>query len=138
MNEAEGNPIEIAAIVVWRVVDSAKATFNVDTLDKFVEKQTEAAIRMLATKYPYDKHGDQKISLHENLGVVNDQLRLHVSQSVTEVGIEIVEARISHLAYAPEIAAAMLHADSKPKRSSPPAKKSSRARSEWSTWPSLS
>ncbi len=108
VNEAEGNPIEIAAIVVWKVIDTAQATFNVDVLEKFVEKQTESAVRMLATKHPYDKHEGREISLHENIDEVNEQLRLQVSQSLQNIGVQIIEARISHLAYAPEIAAAML------------------------------
>lgn len=108
VNDADGNPIEIAAIVVWKVVDTAQATFNVDTLDKFVEKQTESALRSLATKYPYDKHDSHAISLHENLDEVNGELRKFVSHSLQDIGIQINEARISHLAYAPEIAAAML------------------------------
>jgi regulator of protease activity HflC (stomatin/prohibitin superfamily) len=108
VNEADGNPIEIAAIIVWKVVDTAQATFNVDMLEKFVEKQTESALRALATKYPYDKHESHKLSLHENIDEVNEQLGHQVSQSLQSAGIEIIEARISHLAYAPEIAAAML------------------------------
>lgn len=108
VNEAEGNPIEIGAIVVWKVIDSAQATFSVDVLGKFVEKQTESALRMLATQYPYDKHEGHTISLHGNLVEINEKLREHVRQSLQEVGVSIEEARISHLAYAPEIAAAML------------------------------
>lgn len=108
VNEADGNPIEIAAIIVWKVIDTAQAMFNVDMLERFVEKQTESALRMLATRYPYDKHEPAAISLHENINEVNEQLRQQVSQSLVNAGIQIVEARISHLAYAPEIAAAML------------------------------
>lgn len=108
VNEAEGNPIEIAAIVVWKVQDSAQALFNVDDLERFVEKQTESALRTLATKYPYDKHPSHKLSLHEHINEVNAELRTLVSQSLQDVGIHIQEARISLLAYAPEIAAAML------------------------------
>lgn len=108
VNEADGNPIEIAAIIVWKIVDTAQASFNVDALDQFVEKQTESALRSLAQKYPYDKHEDKPISLHENIDEVNEQLRHQVSQSLLTAGIQIVEARISHLAYASEIAAAML------------------------------
>jgi regulator of protease activity HflC (stomatin/prohibitin superfamily) len=108
VNDAEGNPIEIAAIIVWKVIDTGKASFNVDSLDRFVEKQTESALRVLSTRYPYDKHQDHEISLHGNIDVVNEQLRLQVGKSLSEAGVQIVEARISHLAYAPEIAAAML------------------------------
>ncbi|PWU21641.1 MAG: hypothetical protein C5B49_02300 [Bdellovibrio sp.] len=113
VNEADGNPIEIAAIIVWRVVDTALATFNVEFLEKFVEKQTESAIRALAMRYPYDRHKDiggasAEISLHESIDEINEQLRKQVSEGLVTAGIEILEARISHLAYAPEIAAAML------------------------------
>lgn len=108
VNEADGNPIEIAAIIVWKVIDTAHAVFNVDSLDRFVEKQAESALRTLATKYPYDKHDGHVFSLHGNIHEVNEQLKTYVSESLLDAGIQIVEARISHLAYAPEIAAAML------------------------------
>lgn len=108
VNDADGNPIEIAAIIVWRVYDPAQATFNVDVLEKFLEKQTEAALRVLATHYPYDKRDEKTISLHGNIDEVNEQLKTQVSKSLTAAGIRIEETRISHLAYAPEIAAAML------------------------------
>jgi regulator of protease activity HflC (stomatin/prohibitin superfamily) len=108
VNDADGNPVEIGAIVVWKVLDAAQAVFNVDSLDKFIEKQTEGAVRMLATTYPYDKHDDHKLSLHGSINEINDQLKVEVNARLTEVGVTIVEVRISHLAYAPEIAAAML------------------------------
>lgn len=108
VNEAEGNPIEIGVIIVWRVIDAAQAMFNVERLSQFVEKQSESALRMLATKYPYDKRDHSTISLHENLDEVNEQLCKMVIASMQNVGVEILEARISHLAYAAEIAAAML------------------------------
>ena len=108
VNDADGNPIEIAAIVVWNVVDAAQAVFNVDSLDKFIEKQTEGAVRMLATSYPYDKHDDHKLSLHGNINEINDQLKTQVDARLTGAGVTVVEVRVSHLAYAPEIASAML------------------------------
>lgn len=108
VNDADGNPIEIAAIVVWRIVDSAQALFNVDQLDAFIEKQTESSLRILATRYPYDQHGEQRLSLHGHIDEVNEHLEKQVNGSLRSAGIQIEEARISHLAYAPEIAAAML------------------------------
>ncbi len=108
VNDADGNPVEIGAIVVWRVVDAAQAIFNVDSLDKFIEKQTEGAVRMLATTYPYDKHDDHRLSLHGDINEINEQLKKEVNDRLAGVGVTVVEVRISHLAYAPEIAAAML------------------------------
>lgn len=108
VNDADGNPIEIGAIVVWRVIDPAQAKFNVDSLEKFIEKQTEGAVRMLATTYPYDKHDEHKLSLHGNINEVNEQLQEQINARLSSAGVTVVEARISHLAYAPEIAAAML------------------------------
>lgn len=108
VNDLQGNPIEIAAVVVWRVVDSAKALFDVDNYEGFVAIQSETAIRSLASHYPYDAHIEGRASLRGSPGEVSDNLRQQVQARLEVVGVEISEARISHLAYAPEIAQAML------------------------------
>ena len=108
VNDAEGNPIEIAAVVVWRVVETAEATFEVDDYQNYVRVQSEAALRNAATSYPYDSHEDHVVSLRGNTAVVADHLQKEVQQRLQKAGVEVIEARISHLAYAPEIAAAML------------------------------
>jgi hypothetical protein len=107
VNDLEGNPIEIGAIVVWRVVDSAKAVFQVDKYEDYVRVQTEAALRNLATGYAYDGHDDQR-SLRGNTAEIAEHLKQEIQERGAMAGVEIVEARISHLAYAPEIAQAML------------------------------
>jgi SPFH domain / Band 7 family len=108
VNDLEGNPIEIAAVVVWRVVDTAEASFEVDDYNNYVHVQSEAAQRNLATSYPYDAHDDAHISLRGHTGVVADHLKREIQERLAKAGVEVLEARISHLAYAPEIAAAML------------------------------
>jgi SPFH domain/Band 7 family protein len=108
VNDAEGNPIEIAAVVVWRVVETAEATFEVNDYENYVHVQSEAALRNAATSYPYDSHQDNVISLRGSTAAVADHLKQEVQQRLQEAGVEVLEARISHLAYAPEIAAAML------------------------------
>jgi len=108
VNDAEGNPIEIAAVVVWRVVETAEATFEVDDYENYVRVQTESALRNAATSYPYDSHEDAVVSLRGNTAVVADHLQKEVQGRLNKAGVEAIEARISHLAYAPEIAAAML------------------------------
>lgn len=108
VNDAQGNPIEIAAVVVWRVVDSAKALFEVEDYDEFVSIQSESAIRNLATRYPYDAHDEERASLRENPAEVADDLRHEVQERLGVAGVEVIEARLTHLAYAPEIAQAML------------------------------
>jgi regulator of protease activity HflC (stomatin/prohibitin superfamily) len=108
VNDAEGNPIEIAAVVVWRVVETAEATFEVDDYQNYVRVQTESALRNAATSYPYDSHEDAVVSLRGNTAVVADHLQKEVQGRLNKAGVEALEARISHLAYAPEIAAAML------------------------------
>ena len=109
MNEHDGNPIEIAAVVVWRIVETFEAVFNVDDYENFVHVQSEAAVRNLATTYPYDSHDDAKVSLRLSAGgEVADRMRHEVQERLSKAGIEVIEARISHLAYAPEIAGAML------------------------------
>jgi regulator of protease activity HflC (stomatin/prohibitin superfamily) len=108
VNDAEGNPIEIAAVVVWRVVETAEATFEVNDYENYVHVQSEAALRNAATSYPYDSHQDHVISLRGSTSAVADHLKQEVQQRLQKAGVEVLEARISHLAYAPEIAAAML------------------------------
>jgi len=108
VNDHDGNPIEIAAVVVWRVVDSAEAIFQVDNYDNFVHVQSEAALRNLATGHPYDAHNDGQMSLRGNTVEVAEQLKGEIQARLEKAGVEVMEARISHLAYAPEIANAML------------------------------
>ena len=109
VNERDGNPIEIATVVVWRIVETFEAVFNVDDYENFVHVQSEAAVRNLATTYPYDAHDDNKVSLRLAAGgEVADRMRHEIQERLSKAGIEVIEARISHLAYAPEIAGAML------------------------------
>jgi hypothetical protein len=108
VNDHDGNPIEIAAVVVWRVVDSAEAIFNVDDYEQFVHVQSEAALRNLATSYAYDAHEQGQLSLRLSAGEISEQLKREIQERLAKAGIEVTEARISHLAYAPEIASAML------------------------------
>ena len=108
VNDVDGNPIEIAAIVVWKVVDTAEATFQVDNYENFVKIQSESAIRNLATRHPYDSHTENKVSLRGHTGTIAEQLRTEIHERLAQAGVEVIEARISHLAYAPEIAEAML------------------------------
>jgi len=108
VNDNEGNPIEIAAVVVWRVVDTAEAVFEVDDYQNFVKVQTEAAVRNLATSYKYDAHEEDQMSLRGNTAAVADHMKKEIQDRLSKAGVEVLEARISHLAYAPEIAQAML------------------------------
>ena len=108
VNELDGSPIEIAAVIVWRVVDSAEAVFNVDDYESFVHIQSEAALRAMATSYPYDQHEDGDISLRSHPAEISDRLKEQLDERLTSAGVDVLEARISHLAYAPEIAHAML------------------------------
>ena len=108
VNDNEGNPIEIAAVVVWRVVDTAEAVFEVDDFNNFVKVQSEAALRNLATRYTYDAHDDAQMSLRGNTAEVAEHLKNEIQERLARAGVEAMEARISHLAYAPEIAHAML------------------------------
>jgi len=108
VNDHDGNPIEIGAVVVWRVVDSAEAIFQVDNYDNFVHVQSEAALRNLAVGHPYDAHNDGQMSLRGNILEVAEQLKAEIQARLEKAGVEVLEARISHLAYAPEIASAML------------------------------
>lgn len=108
VNDQDGNPIEIAAVVVWKVVDSAEAMFQVDNYEHFVHVQSEAALRNLATTHPYDAHIEGEMSLRGNTAAVAEALKQEVQARLQEAGVEVLESRISHLAYAPEIANAML------------------------------
>jgi regulator of protease activity HflC (stomatin/prohibitin superfamily) len=108
VNDLEGNPIEFAAIVVWNVVDTAEACFQVDNYENYVKVQSESALRNLAAAYPYDAHQEGVKSLRANMAEVAQHLREEIQERLTVAGVEVKEARISHLAYAPEIAAAML------------------------------
>lgn len=108
VNDLEGNPIEIAAIVVWRVVETAEAMFEVENYEHYVKVQTEAAVRNLASQYPYDAYIEGHKSLRGNINEVADQMKVEVQDRLLKAGVEVLETRISHLAYAPEIAAAML------------------------------
>ena len=107
VNDRNGNPIEISAVVVWRVVDTAEAIFEVEDFEDFVAVQSEAALRNLASRHPYDSE-DHEISLRGNAAEVADQLKLDIQERLDKAGVNVLEARISHLAYASEIAAAML------------------------------
>ena len=108
VNDIEGNPIEIAAVVVWAVVDTAEACFQVDNYENYVHVQSESALRNLATSYPYDSHEDGKLSLRGNTAEIAAHLKTEIQERLEQAGVQVIEARISHLAYAAEIAAAML------------------------------
>jgi membrane protease subunit (stomatin/prohibitin family) len=108
VNDLDGNPIEFAAIVVWNVIDTAEACFQVDNYENYVKVQSESALRNLAAHYPYDAHQDDVKSLRANMTEVAQHLREEIQERLAVAGVEVKEARISHLAYAPEIAAAML------------------------------
>jgi SPFH domain / Band 7 family len=108
VNDLDGNPIEIAAVVVWKVVDTAEAVFEVDDYENYVHVQSESALRNMATSYPYDAHDDTQLSLRGHTLAIADHLRKEIQERLSKAGVEVIEARISHLAYAPEIAAAML------------------------------
>jgi regulator of protease activity HflC (stomatin/prohibitin superfamily) len=108
VNDHDGNPVEIAAVVVWRVVETAEAIFEVNDYEHFVHVQTESAVRILATSYPYDAHEEGQLSLRMSIGEITHKLRDEVQERLAKAGVEVIEARISHLAYAPEIASAML------------------------------
>jgi len=108
VNDNEGNPIEIAAVVVWKVVDTAEACFEVDDYQNYVHVQSEAAVRNLASRYPYDAHEEHQAALRSHTVAVADDLKREIQERLAKAGVQVLEARISHLAYAPEIAAAML------------------------------
>ncbi|MFI7610057.1 SPFH domain-containing protein [Nonomuraea terrae] len=108
VNDADGNPIQIATVVVWQVRDTAQAVFEVDDFVEFVAIQAETAVRHIAGSYPYDSHGDPRLSLRDNADEINEQLSAEIAARVAAAGVKIIESRIVHLAYAPEIAHAML------------------------------
>jgi hypothetical protein len=108
VNDKDGNPIEIGAVVVWKVFETAEACFEVDDYNNYVHVQSEAALRNLATGYPYDSHEEHQLSLRGHTTVVAEHLKNEIQERLAKAGVEVIEARISHLAYAPEIAQAML------------------------------
>jgi hypothetical protein len=108
VNDRDGNPVEIAAVVVWRVVETAEAVFEVDDYENYVRVQTEAALRNAATSYPYDSHEEHVASLRGSTATVAEHLKKEVQGRLEKAGVEVLEARFSHMAYAQEIAAAML------------------------------
>ena len=108
VNDSSGNPVEIAAVVVWKVVDSAEALFEVDDYESFVQIQSEAALRNMATSYPYEAHQEDEIALRSDPQTIAERLREEIQDRLDKAGVQVIEARISHLAYAQEIASAML------------------------------
>ncbi|KND42970.1 SPFH domain-containing protein [Streptomyces stelliscabiei] len=108
VNDAYGNPIELAAVVVWKVEDTAQASFEVDDFLEFVSTQTEAAVRHIAIEYPYDAHDEEGLSLRGNAEEITEKLAVELHARVEAAGVQIIESRFTHLAYAPEIASAML------------------------------
>lgn len=109
VNDANGNPIEIAAVIVWKVVDTAEAVFEVDDYENYVTIQSEAALRNLATTYPYEHDAeDERLSLRSDSNAIAQKLKNEVQDRLQKAGVDVLEARLSHLAYAPEIAQAML------------------------------
>jgi regulator of protease activity HflC (stomatin/prohibitin superfamily) len=108
VNELDGSPIEIAAVIVWQVVDASEAVYNVDDYESFVHIQTESAVRTMATSYPYDQHEDGQIALRSHAAEVSQHLKDELADRLADAGVQVLDARISHLAYAPEIAQAML------------------------------
>jgi regulator of protease activity HflC (stomatin/prohibitin superfamily) len=108
VNELDGSPIEIAAVIVWQVVDASEAVFNVDDYESFVHIQSESALRAMASSYPYDQHDEGQIALRSHPQEISDHLQAQIAERLGTAGVEVIEARISHLAYAPEIAQVML------------------------------
>jgi len=108
VNDSNSNPIEIGCVVVWKVIDTAEAMFEVDDYVNYVHVQSEAAVRNLATDYPYDAHGHGDVALSSHTNQISEQLKVEVQDRLEKAGVEVLEARISHLAYSPEIAGAML------------------------------
>ena len=108
VNELDGSPIEIAAVIVWQVVDSAEAVYNVDDYESFVHIQSESALRTMATSYPYDQHEEGQVALRSHAAEISQHLQDALAERLANAGVQVLDARISHLAYAPEIAQAML------------------------------
>lgn len=136
VNDANGNPIQVAAVVVWQVVDTGRAAFEVDDFVDYVTIQAEAAVRHMARSYPYDSFEDtQVVTLIGDVDEVNDSLSVELQERLGAAGVEVLEARLTDLSYAPEIAEA-IYADSRPRPSSRHAARSSRARCGWCATPS--
>ena len=108
VNDADGNPIEIAAVVVWQVRDTANATYSVDDVNRFVTIQMETAVRHIASSFPYDKRGEDRLSLRDNADEITGQLSAELTDRVVPAGVQIIETRLTRLSYAPEIAQTML------------------------------
>jgi regulator of protease activity HflC (stomatin/prohibitin superfamily) len=108
VNELDGSPIEIAAVIVWQVVDSAEAVYNVDDYESFVHIQSESAVRTMATSYPYDQHEEGQLALRSHAAEVSKHLMEELQERLADAGVKVLDSRISHLAYAPEIAQVML------------------------------
>ncbi len=108
VNELDGSPIEIAAVIVWQVVDASEAVYNVDDYESFVHIQSESALRAMATSYPYDQHEEGQLALRSHASEISLHLRNELAERLADAGVEVLDARISHLAYAAEIAQAML------------------------------
>lgn len=108
VNDQDSNPVEIGCVVVWRVVDTAEALFEVDDYSQYVHVQSESALRGLATNYPYDAHVEGTLSLSANAAEISERLQTEIQERLAKAGVQVLESRISHLAYAPEIASAML------------------------------
>ena len=108
VNDLDGNPIEIAAVVVWQMVDTAEALFQVNDYEDFVHIQSESALRTMATSYPYDSHDTGALSLRSHGSEISDHLQKEIQERLASAGMKVIEARITHLAFAPEIAQAML------------------------------
>jgi regulator of protease activity HflC (stomatin/prohibitin superfamily) len=108
VNELDGSPIEIASVIVWQVVDASEAVYNVDEYETFVHIQSESALRAMATSYPYDQHEEGQLSLRSHATEIGEHLKKELQERLADAGVQVLDARISHLAYAPEIAQAML------------------------------
>jgi len=108
VNELDGSPIEIAAVIVWQVVDASEAVYNVDDYESFVHIQSESALRAMATSYPYDQHEDGQLALRSHASDISQHLKNELAERLADAGVQVIDARISHLAYAAEIAQAML------------------------------
>ena len=108
VNELDGSPIEIAAVIVWQVVDASEAVYNVDDYESFVHIQSESALRTMATSYPYDQHEEGQVALRSHAAEISQHLKDELAERLADAGVAVIDARISHLAYAQEIAQAML------------------------------
>jgi regulator of protease activity HflC (stomatin/prohibitin superfamily) len=108
VKELDGSPIEIAAVIVWQVIDASEAVYNVDDYESFVHIQSESALRAMATSYPYDQHEDGQLALRSHASEISQHLKNELAERLADAGVQVIDARISHLAYAAEIAQAML------------------------------